>query len=160
MKSNMIEKVAHGSVEIASAILEMAEVGYYPIEYRLPIIIFSDNGERAELTPSMEILVEDTMLKMQDKEIKNIKTSISGLISFFKKEKSIPTGKDVIISIDSLNRVEEIIIAKVPDITDLSFPSLKELARILEKENVFHNKNYKLLKFTVMAKIKKLKKTF
>ena len=158
MDNNTISKTAHGSSEIAIAIMEMAQEGYYPIGYKLPIITFAREGERAYLNPTLETLVEEKMLKLE-KEPSKIYTTLNGLIGFYKAGKPCPKGKDVFISVNPLGKIEEIVVMKDIDVDDLPLSALYILMDIFRKENVHENNAMKRLKFNIMLRLRKLKWT-
>ena len=156
MDNNTISKTAHGSSEIAMAILEMAEEGYYPIGYKLPIITFAREGERAYLNPTLETLVEEKMLKLE-KESDKIYTTLNGLIGFYKTGSACPKGKDIFMSVNPLGKIEEVVVMKDIDVEKLPLSALYVIMDILKKENVHENNAMKRLKLNTILRLRKLK---
>lgn len=159
MENDTVVKIAHGSSEIAKAIIEMAKDGYYPVEYRLPIITFSKDGERAYLPPSLEILVEGKILKLQNAP-DEIYTTLKGLIDLYRGKTSYPKGREVSIALDELGNIKEIVIIKNVDVSNYPILSLYSIIEIMRNEKVTNNINFKKLKLDTILRIRKLKRDF
>ena len=143
--------------EAAKVILEEQEKGLYPVNFSLPSITFSDEGERKELSPHLQAIVEENMAKLSSEKSTILKLSLKGLIDVVESRGKVQNGEDVKIKIGQLGDIICVMFSEQPDVSKLSYNDLLKLRDILE--TVCHPKNaqWKYVKFMTLKRIAKLK---
>lgn len=142
--------------DAAKIILEEQEKGLYPVEFSLPKITFSDSGERAELSPCLQAIVETTMDKLTSEKSKVLSLSLKGLINVAEGKKNFETGKDLKVKISPTGELIYVLFSEEPDVNSLSYRDLIKLSNMLDSCYP-KNAQWRLIKFLTLSRIKKLK---
>jgi len=143
--------------DAARVILEEQENGLYPVSFSLPKITFSDKGERAELSPHLQAIVEGNMSKLSNDKSTILKLSLKGLVDVAESRGKVETGNDVKVKMDPMGDIVCVMFSEEPDVSKLSYNDLLKLRSALD--TVCHPKNaqWKYVKFMTLKRINKLK---
>lgn len=143
--------------DLAKVILEEEKEGRYPVKYKLPAVVFSDEGERAELSPHLQAIVEENMVKLSSGNSFVLKLSLKGLIDMVESRGKVESGNDVKVKLDSMGDIVFVMFSESPDVSKLSYNDLLRLRKILD--SVCHPKNaqWKYVKLMTMKRLAKLK---
>ena len=143
--------------DLAKVILEEQKEGRFPVEYRLPTVTFSDEGERAKLSPNVQAIVEENMAKLENDKGKVLSLSLKGLLDVAEGSKNPEKGNDVKVKLDSFG---EILLTKFnedADVSKLSYNNLLKLRKVLDSACAPKNNQWKYVKYQTLARIRKLK---
>ena len=143
--------------EAAKVILEEQKNGLYPVRFSLPRIEFSDEGERAELSPHLQAIVEETMDKLDSGKRTVLKLSLKGLVDVAEGRGKVETGDDLTMYLDGTGDIISVIFSEDPDVSKLSYNDLLKLNRALDTECHPKDKRWKYVKFMTIKRITKLK---
>ena len=143
--------------DAARVILEEQGNGLYPVSFSLPKITFSDEGERAELSPHLQAIVEGNMSKLSNDKSTVLKLSLKGLVDVAESRGKVETGNDVKVKIDPMGDIVCVMFSESPDVSKLSYNDLLKLRSALD--TICHPKNaqWKYVKFMTLKRINKLK---
>ena len=143
--------------DAARVILEEQGNGLYPVSFSLPKITFSDEGERAELSPHLQAIVEGNMSKLSNDKSTVLKLSLKGLVDVAESRGKVETGNDVKVKIDPMGDIVCVMFSETPDVSKLSYNDLLKLRSALD--TICHPKNaqWKYVKFMTLKRINKLK---
>ena len=143
--------------DAAKVILEEQENGLYPVSFSLPKITFSDKGERAELSPHLQAIVEGNMSKLSNDKSTILKLSLKGLIDVAEGRGKVENGEDVKVKINPIGEITCVMFSEAPDVSKLSYNDLLKLRSALD--TVCHPKNaqWKYVKFMTLKRINKLR---
>lgn len=143
--------------DAARVILEEQENGLYPVSFSLPKITFSDEGERAELSPHLQAIVEGNMSKLSNDKSTVLKLSLKGLVDVAESRGKVETGNDVKVKIDPMGDIVCVMFSEEPDVSKLSYNDLLKLRSALD--TICHPKNaqWKYVKFMTLKRLSKLK---
>ena len=143
--------------DAARVILEEQGNGLYPVSFSLPKITFSDEGERAELSPHLQAIVEGNMSKLSNDKSTVLKLSLKGLVDVAESRGKVETGNDVKVKIDPMGDIVCVMFSEEPDVSKLSYNDLLKLRSALD--TICHPKNaqWKYVKFMTLKRISKLK---
>jgi hypothetical protein len=152
----MITRMVNTLKDAAKVILEEQKNGLYPVEFSLPKITFSDNGERAELSPHLQAIIESTMNGLASEKSRTLKLSLKGLISVAEGKPNPETGDDLKVRIDPVGEISYVLFSEDLDVSNLSYHDLLKLRKIIDSCYPRDSK-WKLAKFLTLSRIKKLK---
>ena len=143
--------------DAARVILEEQGNGLYPVSFSLPKITFSDEGERAELSPHLQAIVEGNMSKLSNDKSTVLKLSLKGLVDVAESRGKVETGNDVKVKIDPMGDIVCVMFSEEPDVSKLSYNDLLKLRSALD--TICHPKNaqWKYVKFMTLKRINQLK---
>lgn len=143
--------------DAARVILEEQGNGLYPVSFSLPKITFSDEGDRAELSPHLQAIVEGNMSKLSNDKSTVLKLSLKGLVDVAESRGKVETGNDVKVKIDPMGDIVCVMFSEAPDVSKLSYNDLLKLRSALE--TICHPKNaqWKYVKFMTLKRLSKLK---
>ena len=143
--------------EAARVILEEQKNGFYPVKFALPRIDFSDEGERAKLSPHLQAIIEENMSKLDSGKSTVLKLSLKGLVDVVEGRGKVEPGDDLKIKIDPLGDITCVMFSESPDVSKLSYNDLIKLRNILD--SVCHPKNaqWKYTKFMTLKRLSKFK---
>lgn len=152
------ERQAHTLKELAKVIIEENNNGLYPVEYRLPTVVFSDEGELAKLSPAAQAIVEENIDKIKSGKNRKVSLSLKGLISFVAEgSENFEKGNEVVVGI---NPMDEIILTKFShdlNVDSLSYKDLVRLNNILDTKCAPRDTQWKYAKYLTLKRIKKLR---
>ena len=143
--------------EAAKVILEEQSNGLYPVNFSLPRIDFADTGERAELSPHLQAVIEENMDKLDSGKSTILKLSLKGLVDVVEARGKVEPGNDLKIKIDPLGDITCVIFSENPDVSKLSYNDLLKLRKILETSCHPKNAQWKYVKFMTLKRLAKLK---
>lgn len=149
-------RTANTLKDLAKVILEEQKEGRFPISYSLPSVTFSDEGERANLSPNLQAIVEENMAKLESKG-KVYSLSLKGLLDVAEGKQNPEKGNDVKVKTDAFG---EILLTKFnedPNVDLLSYNDLKRLNRVLDDKCAPKETRWKYVKYKTMARLKRLK---
>lgn len=152
----MITRMVNTLKDAAKVILEEQKNGLYPVEFSLPKITFSDNGERAELSPHLQAIIESTMNDLTSEKSRTLKLSLKGLISVAEGKPNPEVGNDLKVRIDPTGEISYVLFSEDLDVSKLSYHDLLKLRKIIDSCYPRDSK-WKLAKFLTLSRIKKLK---
>lgn len=143
--------------DAAKVILEEQENGLYPVSFSLPKITFSDEGQRATLSPCLQAIVEEVMSKIKTDKTTTLKLSLKGLIDVAEGRGKVENGDDVKVKMNQLGDIICVMFSEQPDVSKLSYNDLLKLRNALD--TICHPKNaqWKYVKFMTLKRINKLK---
>ena len=142
--------------DLAKVILEEQKEGRYPVSYSLPTVTFSDEGERATLSPNVQAIVEENMVKLENDKGKVLSLTLKGLLDVAEGSKNPEKGNDVKVRLDSFG---DILLTKFNEdinVNNLSYPNLLKLKNVIDT-CAPKNNQWKYVKYQILARIKKLK---
>ena len=142
--------------DLAKVILEEKEQGRFPVEYKLPTVTFSDEGERVSLSPNLQAIVEENMAKLENKTNKVLSLSLKGLINVAEGSRNPEKGNDVKVKLDAFGDILLTKFNEEADVSGLSYNNLLKLRKVLDSCAPKDNK-WKFVKYKTLARIKKLK---
>lgn len=152
----MITRMVNTLKDAAKVILEEQKNGLYPVEFSLPKITFSDSGERAELSPHLQAIIESTMNDLTSEKSRTLKLSLKGLIDVAEGKSDPETGNDLKVRIDPTGEISYVLFSEDLDVSNLSYHDLLKLRKIIDSCYPRDSK-WKLAKFLTLSRIKKLK---
>lgn len=143
--------------DAAKVILEEQENGLYPVSFSLPKIVFSNEGDRATLSPYLQAIVEENMSKLSSDKSTILKLSLKGLIDVAEGRGKVEDGNDVKVKIGPMGDITCVMFSEAPDVSKLSYNDLFKLRSALD--TVCHPKNaqWKYVKFMTLKRISKLR---
>lgn len=143
--------------DAAKVILEEQENGLYPVSFSLPKITFSDEGQRATLSPYLQAVLEENMSKLSNDKSTILKLSLKGLVDVAEGRGKVENGEDVKVKMNQLGDIICVMFSEQPDVSKLSYNDLLKLRNALE--TICHPKNaqWKYVKFMTLKRINKLK---
>ena len=143
--------------EAARVILEEQENGLYPVSFSLPKIVFSNEGDRAVLSPYLQAVVEENMSKLSSDKSSVLKLSLKGLIDIVEGRGRVEDGNDVKVKMDPMGDITCVMFAEAPDVSKLSYNDLFKLRSVLDTVCRPKNAQWKYVKFMTLKRISKLK---
>ena len=149
-------RTANTLKDLAKVILEEQKEGRFPISYALPTVTFSDEGERASLSPNLQAIVEENMAKMESKG-RIYSLSLKGLIDVIEARGKVENGNDVKVKMDPMGDITYVMFSEAPDVSRLSYNDLLKLRKILDTVCFPKNAQWKYVKLTTLKRIEKLK---
>lgn len=152
----MITRMVNTLKDAAKVILEEQNNGLYPVEFSLPSITFSDSGERAELSPHLQAIIENTMNDLSSGKSKTLKLSLKGLVDVAEGKEKPETGNDLKARIDPTGEITYVLFSDEVDVSKLAYHDLLKLRKIIDSCYPRDSK-WKLAKFLTLSRIKKLK---
>lgn len=143
--------------DAAKVILEEQENGLYPVSFSLPKITFSDERQRATLSPCLQAIVEENMSKLSNDKSTILKLSLKGLVDVAEGRGRVENGDDVKVKMNQLGDIICVMFSEAPDVSKLSYNDLLKLRNALD--TICHPKNaqWKYVKFMTLKRINKLK---
>lgn len=152
------ERITNTLKDLAKVIIEESNNGLYPVEYRLPTVVFSDEGDIAKLPSAAQAIVEQYIDKIKSGKNRKVSLSLKGLISLVTDgPENLKKGNEVIVGINS---ADEIILTKFSsdvDVNSLSYKDLVRLNKILDTKCAPKDTQWKYVKYLVVKRIQKLK---
>lgn len=143
--------------DAAKIILEEQKNGLYPVAFALPRIEFSDTGERAELSPHLQAIIEENMARMENGKGTILKLSLKGLIDVAEGRGKIESGEDLKAKIDPMGDITCVMFSENPDVSRLSYNDLIKFRRILDSVCFPKNAQWKYVKFMTLKRLSKLR---
>ena len=143
--------------EAARVILEEQENGLYPVSFSLPKIVFSNEGDRAVLSPYLQAVVEENMSKLSSDKSSVLKLSLKGLIDIVEGRGRVEDGNDVKVKMDPMGDITCVMFSEAPDVSKLSYNALFKLRSVLDTVCRPKNAQWKYVKFMTLKRISKLK---
>lgn len=145
--------------DAAKVILEEQENGLYPVSFSLPKITFSNEGQRASLSPYLQAVLEENMSKLSSDKSIILKLSLKGLVDVAEGRGRVENGDDVKIKMNQAGDIICVMFSEQPDVSKLSYNDLLKLRNALD--TICHPKNaqWKYVKFMTLKRINKLKGT-
>lgn len=143
--------------DLARVIIEEQREGRYPVSYRLPTVAFSDEGERANLSPNLQAIVEENMAILENEKRKVLTLTLKGLIEVADGSKTPEKGEDVKVRLDQFGEILLTKFNEEADVNSLSYHDLLKLRKILDSCCAPKNNQWKYIKYKTLARIKKLK---
>ena len=143
--------------DAARVILEEQENGLYPVSFSLPKITFSNEGQRATLSPYLQAVLEENMSKLSSDKSTILKLSLKGLIDVAESRGKVENGTDVKVKMGPMGDIICVMFSEEPDVSRLSYSDLLKLRNALD--TICHPKNaqWKYVKFMTLKRINKLK---
>ena len=143
--------------DAAKVILEEQENGLYPVSFSLPKITFSNEGQRATLSPCLQAIVEEIMSKIKTDKTTTLKLSLKGLVDVAEGRGKVENGTDVKVKMGPTGDIICVMFSEDPDVSKLSYSDLLRLRNALD--TICHPKNaqWKYVKFMTLKRINKLK---
>ena len=143
--------------DLAKVILEEQKEGRFPVDYKLPVVVFSDEGERAKLSPNIQAIVEENMAKLSSGNSSTLKLSLKGLIDMIESRGKVELGDDAKVKLDPMGDIVFVMFSESPDVSKLSYNDLLKLRKILDSMCHPKNAQWKYVKLITMKRLAKLK---
>lgn len=143
--------------EAAKVILQEQVTGLYPVKFSLPEITFSDEGERATLSPNLQAILEENMDKLSSGKSSTLKLSLKGLIDVAEGRGKVDLGNDVKVKLDPMGDITYVMFSETPDVSGLSYNDLLKLRKALDSICFPKNAQWKYVKLATLKRINKLK---